>query len=164
LLKIFIGKYKDACYWQRCVEVAFVCLRSEDLDAGCALLIEATSNIQVLLLARKDIKEEFVLKGLKALGKLKNPKNISVKISIDMLKKLGPKSRLEVIKHLIGYSKSWRRRNLYLRKPPVEFETTPTKEELGELLFSCSIELNDQVSAVVSYYDSYLARIKQLEQ
>lgn len=145
-------------YWRGCTGKAFICLRAEDLEEGCRLLSKSTPNIQALLLERQDISEEYILIGLKALGKLKDTKQVRVKIKTELLKRLSPKGRLDVIKHLIGYNTRyyWR----YHNKLPAEFEVPPTKEELGELLFSCSMKYYNQVSAVLQYYNTYLERLK----
>jgi len=162
LIESFIGKYKNGkFYWSTCVRDVFEKLRLEDLDAGCSTLAKTTPALQVLLLSRQDIKEEYILVGLKALGKLKNPKQIAVRIKIEMLKRLAPKSRLEAVKQIIGYAENdWRKQNWYNRKPAVEFEITPTKEEFSELLFPCSIQFNEQVSKIVQHYDKYLERLE----
>jgi hypothetical protein len=156
----FVERYKGSTYWHSCIGKVFVNMRAEDLDAGCALLVQGTPNIQALLLSRQDIKDEYIIVGLKALSKLKNPKNVAVKIKLDTLKRLAPKSRLEVVKHLIGFSNKYYYRHWYNSRPPVAFEVTPTKEELSELLFSCSLLFNDEVVKVVAHYDTYLARLK----
>jgi hypothetical protein len=161
LLARFIDKYKNSSiHWHKSVCAAFQCVGPEDFDSACKLLSECSPNLQAILLTRPDISEQYMLIGLRALTKLKNPKTVRAKIKYDSLKKLGPKGRLEVVKHLIGFSKNWRNRNWYMQLPPVEFEITPTKEQFSELLYSCSMLYNDQVVETVSYYDFYLERLE----
>lgn len=161
LLITFRDKYRRSssnyAYYEG-VKTAFINLRKEDLDKGCVALKESTPAIRSLLLLREDINEENMLAGLKALSKLSVGRKVGVKVKLDMLRKVSPKARLELVKHLIGYSS--RGYYYYRRIKPAEFEVLPTKEELAELLFACSLKHNDEVAKVVNYYETYLNRIK----
>jgi hypothetical protein len=145
---------------QRIIKCAFLALRTEDVDAGCVIVSKLTPATQTIMLLRTDINEVHLLKGLKAMSKLSRSRKVNAVLKLEMFKRISPKSRLQVIKHVMGYSsryRYWTGRNI------AQFDVMPTKEQLAELLFSCSMKYTSQVTEVLSHYDSYLALIKQGE-
>lgn len=126
-----------------------------ELDNMCKILCSGTPTVASCLLSRSDISDEYILVGLKSLSKLSKQKSISVKINIEMLKKLGPKSRLDAIKQLLGLMKYGGRTT-----PSMPFDPIPSKDQLRDFLFPCSIKYNSEVSDVMSKFSEILNQFK----
>lgn len=72
------------------------------LDDICKVISKSTPAVSVNLLNRSDIKDEYILAGLKSLSKLSSQRDIDHKIDFKLLEKLGPRGRLDTMKHLFG--------------------------------------------------------------
>ena len=74
-----------------------------------------------------------------------------------MLKHLGPKSRLDAMKQLLGMLGYYYSSNKYQHP----FKTLPERSDVLEFLFPCSLKYNDQVKELVKRYDE-LTRQKEV--
>lgn len=161
----FIDRYKRGDrYIREYIKFIFTVAPAdgEVFDNMCERLSKLTPNIKSILLTRNDIKEEYVLCGLKALAKLKGHKSIDASISLDLLKKLGPKSRLNAFEQIIGYKQNRYWYCSYDTKMLIN--PIPTKEEVAELLFPCLIINFERVNGVIKFYENLLAQKNKEEQ
>ena len=149
----------------------FCGLSIEELEDGCKILSRSTPSVTVYFLSRSDIQEKYLLIGLKSLSKLSKQRDINFKIDFDALKNLGPKSRLEAAKQLMGMcSYSYKRikrygGNYYSFKRDIEydnkykenipFKRIPTKEEFEKFLFPCSIKYNSDVVELIDRFKKF---------
>jgi hypothetical protein len=156
----------------------FTNLDSKYVEDASAYLSASTPAIQACLLSRTDISESSALKGLKALGKLSAQKEIKAKINLQSLSKLGPVARLNAMRQLLGmFDFSYIRLNLYKnskdeyyrhdyylksaqehydqygRQKSMPFKEIPSREEISQFLFPCSLKFNKEVSELMSRYD-----------
>ena len=146
-------------YRVRDVENIFKVVNKDSLDTCCKSLAESSPALTACLLSRPDIQEEYVILGLKALSKLSKQRELPVEVDFFALKTLGPRSRLDAMKQLLGISQTY---NKY-RKDELPFKIIPTKEEVEEFLFSCAIKYNDEVSSVVKRYEELVNKPKSKE-
>lgn len=131
------------------INSVFMNAGKEHLQTACELLEKSTPAVTVCLLNRKDIPDEFIIKGLKALSKLSKQRNINIKVDFQSLEQLGPKMRLDAMKHLMGIMDKWNRSS----QASLPFKTTPTRAMVEEFLFPCSFKYNDQVAELLKRYD-----------
>lgn len=161
LLKYSLNQYKThkmSAHYKN-IQLSFQNLNPKDVSNASELLFDSTPLIQTLLLERDDIDEKYILPALRSQSRLKTKGNVKTKIKFDMLKRLTPKGRLEIVKHLTGFNKRY---SYYSKYKVAEFERMPTKEELAEVLFACSMEYTQEVSEIVKYYDdNYVELLKQ---
>lgn len=123
----------------------FININNKDLfNNACNLLSDSTPAVKAILLCREDIDKKFVLNGLKALSKLSSRKRLNIKIDINNLLELSPKTRLNAMKHLIDSM-------YYYRTNP--FSKIPTDKEIKELLFTCSFKYNEQTSSIIKKFE-----------
>ena len=160
LLGVLLRQYNERVSegLRQTIEQTWKCLPVSDVAAGGKLLCESSNAVKALLLARTDLSDELSVVGLKALSKLKqgyysHGKDIQVPIKLEWLKRLAPMERLSVVKHIL-------KSGVYTSSPIVQFDELPAKEELINLLFSCSIKHNDRVVQLSADYDTYLLRLK----
>lgn len=121
----------------------------DHLDEACEVLSKATPSVAACLLTRSDVGDDYILAGLKALSKLSKQRNVDVKIDFEMLGKLGPKARLDAMKQLLGLMKKW----YHNKKTELPFSSVPTREEVSNFLFPCSLKYNKEVNDVMIRFD-----------
>jgi hypothetical protein len=129
------------------IEELFLVIKAEKLAEACETLSSGTPAVASILLSRSDVPEDFTVKGLKAISKLSKQKNINIKISFDMLKHLGPRSRLDAMKHLLGIIT-----NCNSKQRELPFHTIPNREDVEFFLFPCSIKYNTEVVELVEHF------------
>lgn len=123
-------------------------VNDNELNEACELLSKATPAITACILNREKVPEKYVVKGLKALSKLTKQRDIKVKIDFESLGHLGPKSRLDAMKHLVGIINKWNRNTSEL-----PFKKVPTKDDIRKFLFPCSMKYNDEVTVLLERFD-----------
>ena len=111
------------------------------------------------LLARNDLPEEYVIMGLKSISKLSRQRNVALEIDLDALKNLGPKSRLEAMKQLLGLVYSYNR----IKPTKLPFKNTPNREDIEKFLFPCVLKYNEEVSLIIKRYEELVANTKSKE-
>jgi len=121
----------------------------QNLSKACELMAKSTPAVTAGLLNREDVPEKYIIKGLKALSKLSKQRDIKVKIDFKTLEHLGPKSRLDAMKQLMGIMNSWYR----LKQTELPFKENPTKESIEKFLFPCSFKYNEEVSKLLKRFD-----------
>jgi len=136
------------------VEAIFKALEKDYVVDGCKLLTKSSPALSACLLSRQDIQEEYVILGLKSLSKLSRQRK-PMEVDFFALKSLGPRSRLDAMKQLLGLTQLY---GVYLEVLP--FKVIPTKEEIEEFLFPCSIKYNDEVSSVMKRYEELVKKPK----
>lgn len=119
------------------------------LEKSCNQLAQSTPTTQIYLLSRNDISDNYIVIGLKALSKLKSQKNIEMKIDFSILNKLGPKSRLDAMKQLLGLFSKYNSKKI----KEFPFKEKPTLEQVKEFLFPCSFKYNKQVADILSRFE-----------
>jgi hypothetical protein len=122
---------------------------AENLPEACELIVKSTPAVVVLLLNKENIPEKYIIEGLKALSKLNKQRNIKTKIDFKTLEHLGPKSRLDAMKQLMGIMSNWYR----LKQTELPFKEIPTKESIEKFLFPCSFKYNEEVSKLLKRFD-----------
>jgi len=160
------------------IEKIFANTTGEYISGACEIVSKATPAVAACLLSRDDIADAYTLKGLKALSKLSKQRKIDIKVEFGMLKNLGPKSRLDAMKQLLGmldkyylynkrleknksshsYGYSYRNRNLKEVKYSNPFKTIPTRSEVETFLFPCSLKYNEQVVDLVKKFDDLITK------
>ena len=123
----------------------------KDLAKACELISKSTPAIAASLLNRERVPDKYVIKGLKALSKLTKQRDIKVKIDFNSLEHLGPKSRLDVMKQLLGIINKWNKKTIEL-----PFKKVPTKEDVEKFLFPCSMKYNEEVTDLLKRFDEIL--------
>lgn len=121
----------------------------KNLPEVCELLAEATPAITVGLLNREDVSEKYIMKGLKALSKLRRQKDIKTKIDFEALEHLGAKARLNVMRQLMGVM----HKRYYKSQIGLPFKEHPTRESVKKFLFPCVFEYNQEVSNLMERFD-----------
>lgn len=130
----------------------FMAILPEHLDKASKILSDSTAGVASILLTRTDISEDYIVKGLKALSKLSKQRSVNIKFKFNVLNKLGPKQRLEVMKQVVGLYTKW-----YQKQPQsLPFIDTPTKEEVKDFLFPCSFKYNTEVTEIVDKFDNII--------
>jgi hypothetical protein len=124
-------------------------MSDDKLPMACEALSSGTPAVSAILLSRNGIPEDFTIKGLKAISKLSKQKNINIKISFDMLKHLGPRSRLDAMKHLLGIIT-----NCNSKQRELPFTKLPMREDVEFFLFPCSIKYNSEVVELVEHFSN----------
>lgn len=119
-----------------------------NIETASKLLSESTPALQACLLSRSDLGEEYTMKGLKSISKLSRQRNIAVKIDFEALKNLGPRSRLDAMKQLLGISNGY-----YSGNKNIPFQVIPSKDDVASFLFPCSIKYNEEVSKVLKIFE-----------
>ena len=173
------GSTKNS-YLVNAVGILFKDVHIDNLDTSCKIISTSTPLMKSVFLKRDDIKERYVLKGLKSLSKLTTQKDVNTKIDFKMLAKLGPSSRLKAMQQLLGMFDRYYQNMMYYKtrypndeyyrkryeasfeqfgKQEIPFTTIPTKEEVAAFLFPCSIKYNDKVSELISKYEALLKLI-----
>jgi hypothetical protein len=150
MLAKFMEEYKESKskYKVGNIETIFkVLTKKENFEAAAKLLSEGTPALQACLLSRADLKEEYITKGLKSISKLAKQRNVSAKIDLEVLKNLGPRSRLDAMKQLLGITNPY-----YSKDMGLPFKTIPTTDEVSQFLFPCSIKYNEEVSKVINRF------------
>jgi len=122
---------------------------SKNLPKACELLAKSTPAVTAGLLNRADTPEKYIIAGLKALSKLSKQRDIKVKIDFKTLEHLGPKSRLDAMKQLMGIMSNWYR----MKQTELPFIENPTKESVEKFLFPCSFKYNEEVSKLLKRFD-----------
>lgn len=125
---------------------------SELLPKACEIVSVSTPAITACLLSRNDIAEDFTLNGLRSISKLKARHSVQKTIKLDVLKNLGPRGRLDAIKHL---TYEMLNNNFVLLDP------MPTKEELQAFLFPCVLKYNDEVVRAIQEYELALNQLRR---
>lgn len=150
VLEKLISNYnsKKSKYKVRDVESVFKAISKNNMDRCCKLLAESSPAVSACLLSRPDVGEEYIILGLKALSKLSKQRDVPVEIDFFALKTLGPRSRLDAMKQLLGLAQAYRRN----KRESLPFKVIPTKEEMEEFLFPCCIKYNDEVSSIIQRY------------
>lgn len=141
------------------IEDLFIKLPSDKVEDACNIIAKATPAVSACLLSRSDINEKYTLKGLKALSKLSTQRDVNIKIDFQMLKHLGPKSRLDAMKQLLGMLGNYYSYQNKTKEHP--FKKLPQKSEVETFLFPCSLKYNDQVVELIKRYDE-LTRQKEV--
>lgn len=136
------------------IEDFFVRVGTSHLGKICEQMDSSTPTIKACLLGRDDIDEKYTISGLKAIAKLTTQKKVKTKINFSMLKRLGPRSRLDAMKHLVGLLYWYYDSRKDTHQLP--FTTIPTREEIAEFLFPCSIKYNSEVSKLMERYDELI--------
>ena len=131
------------------IENLFKNIKEDQLEEACELISKSTPAVSCLLLSKENLTDKYTLIGLKAMSKLSKQRSIDIKIDFDMLKHLGPKSRMDAIKQLIGMLDKWGS-----RKRELPFKVMPTREEVEFFLFPCSIKYNEEVVELVTYFSN----------
>lgn len=131
----------------RGISNVFKSICSSKLDEASDILSKSTSSVASILLSRDDVSEKYMLCGLKAVSKLSRQKNFSIKIDFSMLEKLGPKSRMDAMKQLLGIAGFYRTKHIDL-----PFKSTPSIDDVKTFLFPCSIKYNTEVIDLVDRF------------
>lgn len=129
--------------------------------------------------------EKYVPKALKALGKLTGQRKIDAKIDFSTLQQLGPRERLNTMQQLLGTFDGCYRLMLYYKKNAgnntndyyyrqykeryersginngLPFKELPSKEEIEQFLFPCSLKFNKEVSDLMARYNELIALVNQ---
>lgn len=134
------------------LELVFKNLKN-DVEKCAEKLTQGTPALSACLLSRNDIQEKHIIKGLKSLSKLSRQRATEVKIDFNMLKNLGPKSRLDAIKQLLGMNLGYLDPNRV-----IPFKEMPTKEDIETFLFPCSLKYNEEVSRIIERYENIIAK------
>jgi len=150
VLDIYLGMYKANRSQDnlKLIEALFNNIGEDKLEDACKILSKGTPAISALLLSRENVPDDFTITGLKALSKLSKRKNINVKMDFNMLKHLGPRSRLDAMKHLLGIIG-----NCYSKNTELPFTSIPKREDVEFFLFPCSIKYNTEVVELVEHFD-----------
>jgi hypothetical protein len=168
------------------IENFFKLINKDYLDEACAVISEATPAVAASLLTRGDVKDEYMLGGLKAISKLSRQRNIDVKIDIKLLENLGPKSRLDAMYQLLGmldayvkyqtqmeasrknnpnsytgYSYYEQKLKARSKEYTLPFKEIPSKEEIEKFLFPCALKYNSEVSELVERYDKLFGQVTE---
>jgi len=153
----------------------------ENLEKCCEIISSATPLIKTIFLKRGDLLEKYIVMGVKSLSKISSQKNIDIKLDFNILSKLGPSSRLKAMKQLLGMfdryyinmiyyqtiyhdqymAEKWKKKFETCGKTNIPFKNIPTKEEVAQFLFPCSIKYNDEVSKLVAKYEYLLKLIEE---
>lgn len=136
----------------KAIETLFLSIDGEHVDEACEIVSSATPAISVCLLSRNDVNEKYTLKGLKSLSKLSRQRSIETKIDFSMLGNLGPKARLDAMKQLLGMLDSY----YAMKQTDNPFTKTPSRDEVEEFLFPCSLKYNEQVVELMSEFDKLI--------
>lgn len=158
------------------IEKIFNGFDEENVEGACKILANSSSSVASLLLQRSDIPNEFIIKGLRALSKVSQPREIKGKFDLENLKYLGPKARLKVMKHLMGincpyyqfkkerkenpndryYLSADRTHRLQRRALRVSFpfKEIPKREDLELFLFPCTMHYNEDVIEILERFDT----------
>ena len=152
LIKIYI-KRKSRRNLKR-IEDFFIKVGNVYLNEICSCIDLSTPTVKACLLNRDDVGEKYIISGLKAIAKLTTQKKVKTKINFSILGHLGPRSRLDAMKHLMGllYWYYDSRKDTY----QLPFTTVPTREEIAEFLFPCSIKYNSEVIGLMERYDELI--------
>lgn len=144
------------------IEKLFIGLDEVHVDKACQLLSKLSPSISFILLKRKNIKEKYLIKGLKSLSKLSKQRDLDIKIDINSLEYLGPRARLDTMKQLLGISKLYLN-NSHCRKAfyspsknHLPFDPIPDKSELEKFLFPCSLKYNEEVKTLLGRFDELM--------
>lgn len=167
------------------IEDIYMNLDKTHAKKGSEIIAKSTPAVSVALLKRSDIPEKYAIKGLRSLGKLSKQRSLDIKIDFDMLKHLGPKSRLDAMKQLMGmfdryytfkrqqaerkktnpnYRSGWweQRKERKLKaqavEPELPFTTAPTRSDIEKFLFPCSLKYNDQVVEMMQRFDELIGQ------
>jgi hypothetical protein len=158
------------------------------IEQACECISKSTPAVQTCLLSRNDVSEVYVLKGLKALSKLSEQREIKAKINFAALKELSPVARLNTMQQLLGmfdhyykrfsyykhstssyysseyyltqYKDSYER---YGKQKELPFKEIPNREDIEQFLFPCSLKFNKEVSELMSRYDELIILINKKE-
>jgi len=172
-----IYKKKKSVEVVKTIESTFNNINKNQIDDACILLEKSTPAVLVTFLKRSDIKEKYTLKGLKALSKLSKQRELDIKIDFNALENLGPKSRLDAMKQLLGmfdkyyqfkqtnvdtnsYGYRWKERRLKntAKEYGLPFTTIPNRSDIEKFLFPCSLKYNDEVVAMVNRFDELISK------
>ena len=177
LLKIYSSRKSQKI--TKMVENLFKMIGKDYISDACEIISESTPAISVILLSRMDVQDKYTLKGLQSISKLSRQRNVEVKIELSMLENLGPRSRLEAMKQLLGmfdayvqykkqmddYQKQNGQQNYYRsnyveqklknksKEYTLPFKTVPQKEEIEKFLFPCALKYNEEVSNLLKRYN-----------
>lgn len=133
------------------IEQAFKRVPANLLEKACGILYSSTPAVASCLLTRNDINDDYTLKGLKSIAKLKAKHTVQKTIKLEMLKNLGPRSRLDAVKHLL----------YEMLQGSTPIDPIPTKEELQEFLFPCVLKYNDEVIRAIQEFEYALKNIRR---
>ncbi len=145
-------------YHVKNIERIFKNIPSDKINNACKILSESSPAVSACLLSREDIPEEYIIVGLKSISKLSRQRNILVDVDFQALKSLGPKSRLDAMKQLLGMMDKYRANGFEF-----PFKTTPTREEVEQFLFPCSMKYTEEVSLIVKKYEELVNKTKSKE-
>ena len=185
MLEKIIKHYKKhkAGYVMNMIGDLFAKINTKNLDKGCELLASSTPAVAACLLKREDIPAQHVPTALKALGKLTGQRKITTKIDFSLLQKLGPRERLNTMQQLLGLFDGHYRAMMYYKKPDgsnandyyakqfqqryekygvhngLPFKEMPSKEEVEQFLFPCSLKFNKEVSDLMARYNELIALV-----
>jgi len=148
VLTRFVNFYRNqrTQYNLTSIEYVFSNIGADKLKDACEIIKNGTPAITSLLLTR-EVDDEYIIAGLKAMSKLSKQKNINVKIDFNMLKHLGPRARLDAMKQLTGIIQKWK-----ARKTELPFKKIPTEEDVKLFLFPCSIKYNPEVTELIEHF------------
>jgi hypothetical protein len=189
LLVRLVGYYKSSRNYSilHHIEKTFLNIGKRRLDDACKLMSNATPAIRACLLQRSDISnDKYILLGLRALSKLSSQRKINVKIDLSSLSKLGPKSRLDAMKQLLGmfdeylifmknkkhdpvfanyygldYKSNHERsleREFKNKNYELPFKEIPTREQVQLFLFPCMIKHNEEVAELMKRFDDMIIK------
>lgn len=148
-----VSCYKKKKSWRNLniIEQTFKKVSTDLLESACKTLISSTPAVAACLLSRSDISDEYTLKGLKSISKLKAKHTVQKTIKLEMLRQLGPRGRLDAINHLL----------YEVLHGSVPLDPMPTKEELQEFLFPCALKYNDEVIKAIQSYEYAVKNIRR---
>lgn len=151
------GYHKSKCHIRN-IEKVFKCIPIDNMVSACKILSESSPAVSVCLLSREDVPEEYIVVGLKSLSKLSRQRNIVADVDFQALKTLGPRSRLDAMKQLLGMIDKYRANGFEF-----PFKTTPTREEVEQFLFPCSMKYTEEVSLIVKKYEELVNKTNNKE-
>ena len=148
-----VACYKKRKAWRNLniIGETFKKVSSSLLEDACKILSSSTPAVAACLLSRSDINDDYTLKGLKSISKLKARHSVQKVIKLEMLRSLGPRGRLDAINHLLHE----------IAQGSVPLDPMPTKEELQEFLFPCAFKYNDEVVRAIQGYEYVLKNIRR---
>ena len=149
---ISIYKSKKTKHRIKHINKIFINTDKKWLHQACEILSNASGAITVCLLNRDDIADKFIIKGLRALSKLSKQRDINIKINFQNLEQLSPKMRMDAMTQLMGVISNWNRS----ARTELPFKIVPTRDDLEQFLFPCSLKYNDKVSILLKRYDEII--------